>query len=548
MILNKSQLSIATAFVIFIIFFSFSLKTPMHSDDFGYFLKGLSIDEHYHHYMTWSGRIVADYISSSLLLINDHLIISLINAFAATSLIFLAVSIPCLYFDVKLSPTYILVIFCLYWLGNPSLGQSTFWVVGSANYLWTNLLVLSFIYVYILTIVKKSNKLIYISLSVLGLLAGCSNENTSLILLFAITAINAYLIINKIKDIKFLILTTIPLSIGSAFLLLAPGNFVRASSNSFDDWNALSIFSKLKIHLLERMPYSILSSWLVIALGILFLCIYIFNYKLKARNNIYFPLIFLLAFFGSNIILAVSPYTPSRSYVGGFVFLLLFTSSTLILAYKNSRNKFAINLLTAFLVVNAAYSCTKDYSVYAMTEKQNQLRIMSIISARNHGLNNISIPNFYISGLYRPEDKFDLFHNNKAMGKYYGMNSVDLDRTAFFDYSSVLSPSELKSPLNLGSNLTIKSISLNEIIFKRTTTIAIGFYKNPSNASSVCAGSIFIKLKLRNGKTFEKKVPNKFITLSGINYTGIEFPEVSKDDVVSGWIGIYGCGILKKFK
>ncbi|HCT7897862.1 TPA: hypothetical protein OT849_001847 [Enterobacter cloacae] len=504
--------------------------------------------EHYIHYMTWSGRVVADYISSTLLLVNDRSLMSLINAFAATSLILLVVSIPCLYFDVKLSPIYILIIFCLYWLGNPSLGQSTFWVVGSANYLWTNLLVLSFIYIYILTIVKKNSKLTYIPLALFGLLAGCSNENTSLILVFTITIINAYLIINKIKNIQFFVVTTIPLCIGSAVLLLAPGNLVRASSNSFDDWNALSIFSKLKIHLLERMPYSILSSWLVISLGILFLCIYMSKTKMKERICVYFPLIFLLTFFGSNIILAVSPYTPSRSYVGGFVSLLLFSSSSLVLAYKNSKSKIFFYVLTTALVVNAAYSCLKDYSVYSMTEKQSQLRIMSVISARNQGLKNISIPNFYISDLYRPEDKFDLFHNNKAMGKYYGMDSVDLDRTAFFDYSGALSSSELASPLKLGDKIKIKYIGFSDIIFRRSTTITIAIEKYSSNTSPGCVGDIFVKIKSKRGQVIEKKLPNKFITLSGINYTGIELPAITKGEIDSGWIGVYGCGVMKQFK
>lgn len=548
MILNKSQLSLASAFVVFLIFFAFSLKTPMHSDDFGYFLKGLSIDEHYNHYMTWSGRIVADYISSMLLLINDQVIVSLINAFAATSLILLVVSIPCLCFDAKLSPEYILIILYLYWLGNPSLGQSTFWVVGSANYLWTNLLVLSFIYIYTLSIVKKCSKLIYIPLAVLGLLAGCSNENTSLLLVLAITFINSYLIFNKIKNLKFFIVTTVPLCIGSALLLLAPGNFVRASSNSFAEWNSLDIFSKLKFHLLERMPYSIVSSWLVIVIGILFLCIYLIKDKVKERAGVYLPFIFLLAFFGTNIILAVSPYTPSRSYVGGFIYLLLFTSSSLVLASKNAKNKYIIYLLTVLLTTNAAYSCIKDYSVYSMTEKQSQLRIMSIISARNEGVKNVSIPNFYISGLYRPEDKFDLFHNNKAMGKYYGMESVDLDRTAFFDYSGVLSPSELKYSFKLGNNIIIKSISFNKIIFTQSTTVAIGIEKDSSNISPECVGGLFIKIESKSGKIFEKELPNKSITLSGISYTGIEFPGISKDKVANGWIGVYGCGILKQFK
>ena len=41
-----------------------SYYTPMHSDDFPYSVIGLEPSRHFNHYMTWSGRVVADYVST----------------------------------------------------------------------------------------------------------------------------------------------------------------------------------------------------------------------------------------------------------------------------------------------------------------------------------------------------------------------------------------------------------------------------------------------------------------------------------------------------
>ena len=67
--------------IIFILFFLIELYTPFHSDDFFYGQMEYSFDKHFHHYMTWSGRVVSDYASTILLNFhNYHIIISFIIA------------------------------------------------------------------------------------------------------------------------------------------------------------------------------------------------------------------------------------------------------------------------------------------------------------------------------------------------------------------------------------------------------------------------------------------------------------------------------------
>ncbi|WP_407707109.1 DUF6056 family protein [Aeromonas veronii] len=57
----------ATLILVSLLIFGFSIFVPMHSDDYFYFNLGLGLTEHLNHYMNWSGRILADYISSIIL-------------------------------------------------------------------------------------------------------------------------------------------------------------------------------------------------------------------------------------------------------------------------------------------------------------------------------------------------------------------------------------------------------------------------------------------------------------------------------------------------
>jgi len=52
---------------IFTLVFLITKETPIHSDDLWYSSIGMDWSNNYKHYMTWSGRVVADYTSCILL-------------------------------------------------------------------------------------------------------------------------------------------------------------------------------------------------------------------------------------------------------------------------------------------------------------------------------------------------------------------------------------------------------------------------------------------------------------------------------------------------
>ena len=50
--------------IAFALVYAIAVYTPLHSDDFSYALLSLDIKSHVAHYMSWSGRFIADYISN----------------------------------------------------------------------------------------------------------------------------------------------------------------------------------------------------------------------------------------------------------------------------------------------------------------------------------------------------------------------------------------------------------------------------------------------------------------------------------------------------
>ncbi|EFI6399953.1 hypothetical protein GTO97_25475 [Escherichia coli] len=84
---------------------------------------------------------MADYASTAMLSIPEFYR-AIANSLALTSSVYLIFLIGSSAGEInKFDCIKILTIFMLYWVSNTNLGQTTFWIVGSANYLWTNMFI-----------------------------------------------------------------------------------------------------------------------------------------------------------------------------------------------------------------------------------------------------------------------------------------------------------------------------------------------------------------------------------------------------------------------
>ncbi|WP_367376528.1 DUF6056 family protein [Hafnia alvei] len=428
------SLSVITIFILVLLI---SNLTPMHSDDYAYYLKGLGIDSHINHYMTWSGRLVADYISTIILSFENHKIKALINSLGMILLVVLIIIIPKENKKIKSSDIITLfIIFFLYWLSNPNLGQTTFWIVGASNYLWTNLIILLFIFFLLRKRTIEKDNISY-SLCILALVAGCTNENTGFIAILTPVLIFFF---EKIKtgttNKKFLYYSFFSF-IGYIVLIASPGNSARSAR--FIYWNSISFIQKIREHFLYRVPSIIDDMWLLFLFSFLIILSACTLSVLNNNKDKLFAFAFSLFSVISISMMVLSPSFPPRAANGSLVFILLSISFILHDSMNNSKyHRLVISIIAICLGFIFSHSYSLMYDSYKRTSAQQEVRIKMIELAKMEGKKDIAIPDFSWKYLWRTGDKFDMYHDPYVYGKYYGVNKITVFPTKR-DYSYISS-------------------------------------------------------------------------------------------------------------
>ena len=194
--------------------------------------------------------------------------------------------------------------------------QSMYWQSGSANYLYMTVFILLFLQCYFRELDKEGSKLPGISLWIapLGILAGWSNENmgpTAWIL--ATTAI--VLIKKNGRKIKpWMWIGSLSCLLGSALVILAPGNFVRGKEAALEGYGTLwKIFLRCYVECKASFDYlfvALIVTVFVLILGKSVGC------ELGKKNALY--LLGALLSWGAMIL---SPHYPARATFGTMIFL-----------------------------------------------------------------------------------------------------------------------------------------------------------------------------------------------------------------------------------
>lgn len=280
--------------------------------------------------------------------------------------------------------------------------QIYIWRAGAGNYLWTTALDLLLIYLIKSNLVfstKIRNVLYIVILSILGLIAGETNENTVggiiLIIIF-------YMFFKKLdfKKYVFPLLSTI---IGYAILLLSPGEWKRAELTN-PNFLKLNMFEKIHVNFQGFLPAVYKNEkYIIILFIILFILhlVFIKNYKLLIESSYWF--------ISGCLTLAVLLLSPGgavepRTYFGAFVLMTVATVKLFNISTIN--NKFnIINIAIIILIsIGTIYkvslgiidsyktnSAINQRNAYILKEKKKGKKIIEVRPLTYYGNTKYSI-------------------------------------------------------------------------------------------------------------------------------------------------------------
>ena len=448
----------------FVLIFIFNVLTPMMTDDLFYsrtVSEAASIwdlfAQEYTQYMTWTGRSVCHMILRFFLL-TDKMVFNVAN-----SVVFVLLTLL-IYWNVEHkkkydTPVYLLINLLL-WMFGVVFRQTVLWETGACNYLWGSAIIMSFVTLYRYGLKRESGGgreaggdvprqadgvkhpvLWAVFLPVLGVLAGWCNENSSGGgLLMVLLCLGFYLYEQHEKKKKnagsgralkpWMITGLIGQVVGLAFMVLAPGNAVRAAAREEEHSGLLGYMARFqKITLAVRENFLIL---LIIGL-LLFIIVYYQKKSWKAlwacsRNGILWAFVFLATCYA--LVMTAEP--QARAYFGAGVFLTV----AVVQFFVDVSEKEAIfaslktGMISVMLLVMFFTYMDSGANLARIYREYNE-RDVYLTQKAEEGVTDVTVP------MLRPdfETKYSDGYNsdiqedpgywvNVAYASYYGFNSV----------------------------------------------------------------------------------------------------------------------------
>ncbi|EBU8357381.1 hypothetical protein DNZ67_06845 [Salmonella enterica subsp. enterica serovar Typhimurium] len=523
MINNRLKMAIAI-FIVFSLVYSIGFITPMNSDDYTYALRELSFSGVKMHYLGWSGRVVSDTISTSLLRFFSPHIYNAINSAALTLMVLCWTIIPAKLTRSSPSPYVMIFLFFLYFIANPALGQTNFWLVGSANYLWTNM----FIAIYILISIcvsngNRSNLMIFVYVAS-SILAGCSNENTSLVVV--LISVAYFFIMNRNK---YLLIGVLGSAIGAGVLLLAPGNLSRAST--IQDWYNQPLAWRILEHFSERLPSAMGSYWQVYIAFIILLISVVLS-RNSSSKLMFGSFLFMLGAIAANVAFLASPAMPSRALNGALCFMIISTSFIAHSAFTKFNKTSIYLLVTAYAMAFLYFipSYILYYSSIKSISEQTEVRNGIIKIAKDNKQDQAIIPDYYFPPVLHAGPSLDTF-NSEAMSRYYGIG-LKITPPGFFDYSKAFKSKPLSINAKICDDVYIKALWIYKQQIGIKTFVIFEFNKNPADSIDDNT-AMFIHINNKDGKYINADVDKKTYYIDGRWFSGRAINNIDVNSIKS---------------
>lgn len=312
----------------------------------------------YEHYFTWGGRSVVHVIAQTLLFLGD-LPADILNSIAYVGLTLV------IYTFVnkgnKLNPSLLILINLLICFFQPAFGSTMLWTTGSANYLWGTLIIVSFLLPYKTHIDKKSNDS-YIKaflFLLFGIVAGWTNENMGVALIYIVVLIILYYIYENITIPKWAVSGLIGAIIGCGFMIAAPGNYARMGmviSSEVAATSSTTVF-------ISRFGAAFASYYYYcLALTFIYALLYplsrFYSNESKKKQTTMLSIIILSGAIIATLVMSVSPIFPGRAAYGINTLIII----AAMLLYANfDFNHILIKRLSAVVITFGLLFYAADY-------------------------------------------------------------------------------------------------------------------------------------------------------------------------------------------
>lgn len=321
-----------------------------------------------------------------------------------------------------------LCIYVMFWFFLPQYGATVLWASGAANYLWCTAITLSYLLPYRMYAdggdqsVRNTTKNMIIA-GVIGLFAGCTNENSGGSLAFMCIL---YIIYYKITDKpipKWSLTGVAGVIIGAAIMIAAPGNY-RISSKA--DWNEFI----LRLQDVMVKSEQILFGLLIILCVVLFL-VCITN---KRSPSIYASVICFFGAIASIGVLVFPAMRPERTWFIGVCLIITTIANmfTNIDIEKLPSKLLPICAVVIVVITSASYATEmkKMNYTYAQTKRQ----YTAISEALKNNINDV-----HINALMASDSKYDAASyvidfeqsadtwQNAWAARYYGFDRLYAD-------------------------------------------------------------------------------------------------------------------------
>lgn len=454
---NSSQLYVFTVVLVTLLigflFYILNYYTPLFADDYSYsfsFATGerLStvnqiIDSQIVHYQNTNGRSITHSLAQLFLLAGD-------DVFNFVNVIFFLLLIYLIYFHVSgsvknFSLTRFSIITMLLFLSCPAFGQSFLWITGASNYLYGIFIILCVLLPYRLQVNGDNVRyplLLEIIASIvylfLGIIAGWTNENTSVAMIVMMISYTIYFHIKSIKIHVWNITGCIGGTIGCIIMLSAPGIARRLDKAG----GSGGIFSWLK-----RLIVYTCDIFVNLHLVLLLLSVLMILYLYQKRHQLIkcsfkeavilmlkesgIPLIYFLGFLASVYSMIVSPEFPGRTWSGPVILsIIAVVHFSSMVDMPNINGIIGKKVTLVFLLVLCVSTYTNALVELRHVNEAYHERVSIIENAISSGEKNIEIPSIYgWSGYscYSASGDLEVDSSkwpNTAIASYYGVEKI----------------------------------------------------------------------------------------------------------------------------